>query len=365
MLTNQAKVSRAKELREQGFSYKQIAEALNTKLSTAYDWVTERKRKKANLSTDAVEPIFSSSQPMPYIKQLTAKEEKFDDLKDFIMQLAPIEYDAPKKTVITQQSNKYALVIGDLHFGTEDWDVLDLFLQAVDEIKPSTVILNGDTLDMFAISRYPKDIRPTCSLFKERDGYHRFLKMLHDITEPYKAKIYETNSNHSGDGNEGRWWRYLSDRLGELGSLPEIRDKLSYESVFLPKTDWSRVELVDYVEVVPGFIVMHGDVVRRHGGYSARGLFEKWFTSIMCNHTHRVGMTSQRIPSIGTQDEKIIRVYENGCGCNLKPLYASAANWQNAFSIVNYSDADFSVETPIISNKRVSISTLGKTLKVS
>ena len=124
------------------------------------------------------------------------------------------------------------------------------------------------------------------------------------------------------------------------------------------------MELVDYVELAPGFLILHGDVVRRHGGYSARGLLEKWYCSIICNHTHRVGMTSQRIPSIGSQEERILRVYENGCACNLNPLYASAANWQSAFSIVNYSDENIAVETCMIENKKVSISTLGKTLKV-
>ncbi len=367
MSLQQTKITKAKDLRKQGLSYKQIAEILDTKPSTAWDWVTGRKRNNVSMVQEFKEKILESVLPTPYINVTNFKNEEseFEDLKDFILQLAPIEYTPPKKPQVKQTANKCALVIGDIHFGSEDWNVIDLFLQAVQELKPSTVILNGDTLDMFAISRYPKDIRQTYSLFQERQGYHKFLKLLHDITEPYQTKIYETNSNHSGDGNEGRWWRYLSDRLGELGGLPEIRERLSYSSVFLPRDEWSRVKLVDYVEVVPGFIVMHGDVVRRHGGYSARGLFEKWFTSIMCNHTHRVGMTAQRIPSIGTQDEKIIRVYENGCGCNLKPLYASAANWQNAFSVVSYTDQDFAVETGLISNKHVSLTALGKTLKVS
>lgn len=353
------KTEQAKELRNNGLSFREIAEILNSKPSTVWDWVMDRKRSKASL----VEENFQDT-PTSYIKSFTTKQTDTEDIKDFILRLAPIHYDAPPKPAVTEVANEYALVLGDTHFGTEDWSVLDIFLQAVDEIKPSTVILNGDTLDMFAISRYPKDIRYSQSLSEERESYHKFLKLLHDITEPYQAKIYETNANHSGDGNEGRWWRYLSDRIGEIADLPEIKEKLSYESVFLPSKEWSRVRLVDYVEVVPGFIVMHGDVVRRHGGYSARGLFEKWFTSIMCNHTHRVGMTAQRIPSIGSQGEKIVRVYENGCACNLKPLYASAANWQNAFSIVNYSKAEVAVETVIVSNKKAPISTLGKTLKV-
>ena len=85
----------------------------------------------------------------------------------------------------------------------------------------------------------------------------------------------------------------------------------------------------------------------------------------MANHTHRAGMSSQRIPSIGSQAEKIVRVYENGCACNLQPIYASAANWQNGFSIINYSDDNVGVETVIVSNKRATVAALGKTLKAN
>jgi len=306
------KIQKAKELNSNGFSFRQIADMLDSKPSTVWDWVRDRKR------CDGSKPVaFKKEKAGSFI---SSKEE----IVDFI---------------------------------------LHIFLQTIEELKPSTIILNGDTLDMFSISRYPKDIRFGNSLMREREEYHKFLRLLHDVTSSYSSDIFETNSNHSGDGLEGRWWRYLSDRIGELAEIPEIKEKLSYESVFYPTGDWNRTKLVDYVEIVPGFIVMHGDVVRRHGGYSARGLFEKWFTSIMCNHTHRIGMTSQRIPSIGSQKEQIVRVYENGCACSLKPVYASAANWQNAFSIINYSEKEAAVENVLVTNKKAIISTLGKTIK--
>jgi hypothetical protein len=353
MLNNN--IQKAKELKSQGFSYKQIADMLGSKPSTIWDWVTDRKRN---------EDVYVGITPTPFKSPVApvsnnAKEE----MVDFILQLAPIQINKPIRQEITQTSNDYALVLGDIHFGSEDWDVLNIFLQAVEEIRPSTIVLNGDTLDMFAISRYSKDIRYNTSLLREREEFHKFLYLLHEITSSYETDIYETNANHSGDGLEGRWWRYLSDRIGELGEIPEIKEKLSYQSIFYPQAEWNKTKLVDYLEIVEGFIIMHGDVVRRHGGYSARGLFEKWFTSIMCNHTHRIGMTPQRIPSIGSQKEKIIRVYENGCACNLKPLYASAANWQNAFSIINYSSKEVAVETVLVTNKKAAVSTLGKTLK--
>jgi hypothetical protein len=347
------KIQKAKELKSNGFSFREIADILESKPSTVWDWVMDRKRSSEN-----------NHRPSSFVKEkCVIKNNNKEEMVDFILQLSPIVYNTPIRNKVTCNPNPYALVIGDMHFGSEDWNVLDIFLQTVEELKPSTVILNGDTLDMFAISRYPKDIRFSTSLLKEREEYHKFLRLLHEVTDSYGADIFETNSNHSGDGLEGRWWRYLSDRIGELAALPEIKEKLSYESVFYPTGDWNRTKLVDYVEIVPGFIVMHGDVVRRHGGYSARGLFEKWFTSIMCNHTHRIGMTSQRIPSIGSQKEQIVRVYENGCACSLKPVYASAANWQNAFSIINFSEKEAAVENVLVTNKKAIISTLGKTLK--
>jgi hypothetical protein len=47
----------------------------------------------------------------------------------------------------------------------------------------------------------------------------------------------------------------------------------------------------------------------------------------------------------------------------LKPVYASAANWQNAFSIINFSEKEAAVENVLVTNKKAIISTLGKTLK--
>lgn len=344
----------AKELREQGLSYDEISNQLGVPKTTIWNWINK------------VKSTFSPSSSTPSVGVHVVDQEikqQESSLHDLIMQLAPIQYVAPTKAKIRQTPTKAALVIGDTHFGSESQPVLDIFLQAVEEIRPESIILNGDTLDMFAISRYPKDVRYTVTLQKERESYHRFLKQLHDITEPYGTTIYETNANHSGDGLEGRWWRYLSDRIGELACMPEIKEKLSYGNVFLPSEEWSRVKLVEFVEIVPGFVAMHGDVVRKHGGYSARGLLEKWFTSIIANHTHRIGMSSQRIPSIGTQQERIIRVYENGCACDLKPLYASAANWQNAFSICNYAEGGIAVETVVVEGTRAAVGMLGKSLK--
>ena len=358
-METETSIQTAQRLKSEGYSYRSIGKMLGIGKTTARDWVngTVKAPKTATISLEI---------PIPFIRTPQDIEEESYNLKEFILNLSPIYYNAPNKSVIKTAPNKIAMVIGDTHFGSESQNTLDIFLRTVEELKPETVILNGDSLDMFAISRYPKDIRIQSSLLKERQAYHKFLKALHDITESYGSEIYETNSNHSGDGNEGRYWRYLSDRLGELASIPELKDKLSYESMFFPDASWSRIKLVDYVEIVPNFIVIHGDVVRKHGGYSAVGMMEKWGTvSMIINHTHRFGATAKRFPSIGSQKERIVRVYENGCACDLAPCYASAANWQNSFAIVDYSSTNEpAVEQILVTGNSACIGKLGKTISV-
>ena len=283
MVNKQQIKHRILKLQKGGHSFSRACEVLNIPRSTAWDWMTDRKRTLEEVPSSFME----TKAPSVFVKNKTIQqnEENYEDILEFISSLAPIRFPTPKPPKAYSTPNKYAMVIGDTHFGMESWKVLDLFLEAVRQIKPSMVVLNGDTLDMFAISRYPKDIRHTYSLKHERTEYHKFLKLLHDITEPYQTKIYETNANHSGDGVEGRWWRYLSECVGEIIDIPGVKDSLSYKNVFFPKEDWNRTELVDVVELCGSdtdnhFVIMHGDVVRRHGGYSARGVLEKWFTRL-------------------------------------------------------------------------------------
>lgn len=349
-MENSEKKKKAQELRKNGLSFRQISKELNVGKETARKWLLNNNKNVENKN-----PFF--------LKQ------KDEEILDFLRNLAPISNGQIEKTksFLSTKPNKIALVIGDIHFGSHSEPVLDIFLETICRLKPETIILNGDTLDMFSISRYPKDIRINSNLLDERKAYHKFLKEIHSIMSDYDFNIFETNSNHSGNGVEGRYWRYLSDRLGELACLPELQKNLSYESMFFPQESWSKIKLADYVEICNNFIVQHGDVVRKHGGYSARGMLEKWWgVSMIINHTHRFGATSQRVPSIGNQKERIIRVYENGCACDLSPCYATAANWQNSFSIVNYSDptCNPAVEQVLVHKNSACISTLGETIIV-
>jgi hypothetical protein len=366
----------------------EISEKTGIPRSTIFDWITGRK-KTTKVKTTIIEEESSYDENDNQIDIIIKEEVDGDDyvdgtsslskhdeerIKDFLLSIKPVQYPAPERPKTYTMPNKIALVIGDTHFGVECWNTLDIFLQVVDDLKPEKIILNGDTVDLLSISRYSKDPRHSHTLNDEILAYHKFLKILHDITEPYQTQILETNGNHSGNGVEGRWWRWISssDDIKQLLCIPSIADNLSYSKVFHPDESWSRIKLVDsnddeesIVELPDGLFVLHGDVVRKNGGFSARGTFEKRYASTITNHTHRIGSTCQRIPRIGSRPDQIIKNYENGCACKLNPTYVSGANWQNGFSIVNYSDGVTGVETVVVHDKKATVCALGKTIKTT
>jgi hypothetical protein len=374
-------------LHERGKTKTEISELLGVPRSTIHDWVTDRRRNTTVVKTTVQNSFDENDNPIniiteeettesfdaPYLAGMTKNDFHQERLKEFLENVKYVQYPAPTKPKTYSVANKSTMIIGDMHFGFECWDTINIFLQAVEELKPERIILNGDTVDLLSISKYSKDPRHTHSINDEIEAYHKFLKILHDITESFNSEILETNGNHSGNGIEGRWWRYISasDDIKQLLELPQIAENLSYTKVFHPQKEWSRIRLVDssddmdsLVELPNNVFVYHGDIVRKHGGFSARGNFEKHFASTITSHTHRLGSTYQTIPKIGSRPMEVIENHEIGCACKLNPTYVKGANWQNGFCIVNYTENSTGVELVKVTNKKATINSLGKTFKV-
>jgi len=342
-----------KNARANGMTYSQITEEFGIAKSTARDWVCGDDD-----TSSGVTPYTNDNLQRDRPKRFQKTE---DEILEFLSQLAPIKVSPKYESESVVELNDYAIVGSDFHFGCHDKKSIDIFLETVFQLKPKTIILNGDTMDFLAVSKYPKDLKHNWSLQYEREEYHAFLNELINISGG--AEIFETVSNHSGQSIDGRWRRYLSDRIGELASLDNITEILSYENVFMGQFK-DRVKHVDYVDL-NGLIVTHGTTVRKNGGASARGEIDKWHTSILHGHTHRIGSSCQRIPSIGGRPERQLVGLEGGCLCSLDAAYGSALNWQQGFNIVSLgtTNGGFGVEQVYINNGTANISTLGVSIK--
>jgi hypothetical protein len=337
-----------------GMTYSQIYEDFGVAKSTAQGWYN-RYLDELN-----VEPtIVGYSNDNLQRDKPTRFKKTEDEVLEFLAQLAPIKVSPRYDNESTATLNDYAVVGSDFHFGCHDQKAIDIFLETIFQLKPKTIILNGDTMDFLAISKYPKDLKKSWSLQSEREDYHAFLDELIGVADG--AKIYETVSNHSGQSIGGRWRRYLSDRIGELSSLSNIAEILSYENVFMGDYQ-HKIEHVDYVNL-NGLIVTHGETVRGNGGASCLGEINKWGASIMHGHTHRIGSSCKRIPDIAGRGERQLIGIESGCLCDLNALYGTACNWQQGFNIVSLSEETFGVEQVYINNGVANISTLGRTIK--
>ena len=361
--TKQQLIESAYELRNQGKTNTEIAKALGVPRSTLFDWIGGSIRKVVTEETivdDDGDVVYDNVTTNFYNNSRIDE----DDVLAFLNKLAPMGYKAPKRSTVRKEANEIAIVIGDMHFGFECNNTINIFFETVVGLKPEKIILNGDTLDMFALGKYPKDPRHVVSLEEEKKRYHAFLKILHDITEAWDCEILETNANHSGNDQEGRLWRYISQQMPALACMERVQELLTYEKIFYPDPSWCRVKLVDEVVLPTNLIVKHGTVVRKDAGRSAAGEFDKIFASTITNHVHRLGSTMRRQPAVGSRPEEVYVNYENGCACDLNPSYVKDPNWQNGFSIVNYTNDVLGVEQVLVHGNKATVCSLGKTIIV-
>ncbi|KKL53873.1 hypothetical protein LCGC14_2271060 [marine sediment metagenome] len=212
-------------------------------------------------------------------------------------------------------------IIGDTHNPFQDQRALhevELFLK---ELQPDLLVYEGDMGDFYQLSKFDKnparadqlqqDLNSTASMFKR-----------HSVILPHTRKIL-IPGNH-----EYRLQRFLWGQSPALASL----DCLTVEGLY-GLAD-SGVEIVNYEEGVlfnGVFWATHGDVIRAHSGYAAKGMSDKHGGCGMHGHTHRLGSYYKR-DRFG-----MFGWWENGCLCNLEPDWISHPNWQQGFSLVHFS----------------------------
>ena len=344
-----------RELTDAGLKIAQIAARMQRTVASihnkqhALDIGTKRNTRKDLPALDRA--IFEGSGPITK-----------DQIPEWLEQLRPVALPAPEKPKRTVAPGNYTLVAGDFHFPAQSHASLAILLEVISQLRPKRLILNGDTVDLLAVSKYPKDQRHVWDLRHEVTEFHKFLHMAHSLGTAWGMEIVETEANHSGNGTASRWHRYLSDRVPVLYGHPKAEQLLEYQTWFYP--DWCPIRLQDHAMIADELLVLHGDMVRKHAAYSARGHAEKWHSSVMHSHTHRMGSSLERIPAVGVRPEQVRRAYEIGCMCDLNPSYVSAPNWTNGFAIVSHGDEPglYGVELVNVVKDRAVVAALGKTI---
>ena len=169
-------------------------------------------------------------------------------------------------------------VASDLHFPYQDNKAIECFLKEVENKKPDMVVLNGDLLDFYRLSRFTKDPSGKDPA-EEIEMCREFLHRLRSITD---VPIYYTIGNH-----ETRLEKYILDQAPMIACL--------MDNVFqVIKTEDIGVIGCSRFTINDNFVFEHGTRLGSKTGLSAIKELEAHYLSGATGHTHRLARYSTR-----------------------------------------------------------------------
>jgi len=208
----------------------------------------------------------------------------------------------------------------DFHIPYEDKKVVKLFFKFLDLNKREIdyLILGGDIIDFYSLSRFNKDPRRALEIQDDLDKVFDFMTTCGRLVP--NAKIKYLCGNHEKRLRTFKW-----SKVPEFAYLrclePEKLFRLNELDIeWIPKR-WNYKKL--------WFI--HGDKLSRHSGWTAQKMRAEYGTNVICGHSHRTGK-SNRTDLSGNYGG-----WESGCLCDLNPEYMEGiADWQQGMSVVQY-----------------------------
>lgn len=245
----------------------------------------------------------------------------------------PESDEIPYKPFIIRGYKRVA-IFSDIHVPYHSMTAVTTALDFCKKDKPDALILNGDTLDAFQLSKFVKDPR--------KRHFADELKMMKQLIESFqrvlKCKIFFKYGNHSE-----RYEHFLFTKAKELVGVEEFE----LENIIKARVNGIDVIKDKRIIQLNGLNVIHGHEYTQ-GIFNpvnvARGLFLRAKTSAMQSHSHQSSEHTER-----DMNGKITTTWSTGCLCELSPPYAPLNKWNWGFAIV---DLD-GVKAFDVRNKRI------------
>jgi predicted phosphodiesterase len=212
------------------------------------------------------------------------------------------------------------LVLSDIHIPFHDETSLVLALKQGKRDKCDVILLNGDLMDCYKLSRWEVDPRKF-PFHREVSDTIAFLETLRENFP--KARIIWKLGNH-----EERFMNVMKKDHAVFLDVPD------FDLSRLVHADRLGIEIVDDMRPVKlgKLSVLHGHEYRfsiSNPVNPARGLFMRAKVSVMCSHFHQ---TSQHSES--DLDGKVVSAWSLGCLCDLHPRYMPLNKWNIGFAKV-------------------------------
>jgi predicted phosphodiesterase len=214
------------------------------------------------------------------------------------------------------------LVLSDVHLPFADNVALEAALKHGEQFKPHAILLNGDLLDFYQLSRFDKD--PTMpKVSAELEAGRQFWN--HVRARFPRAKLYFKLGNH-----DERFTTYIFQAAPLLADIPGIVN--GWEEPCGIRANKVTV-IGDQRPIMAGkLMILHGH--EKGKGIAspvnpARGAFLRLLTSVLEGHSHRQSEHDER-----TGSGEIIVCRSTGCLCGLAPAYAKFNKWSHGAATV-------------------------------
>lgn len=217
------------------------------------------------------------------------------------------------------------LAAGDVHLPYHDQEAVEIMLERAIEIKAKTLLMAGDWMDMYQVSRFQKD--PRLRNVKEE------ITMFNELVAEIKRVLPNTKLIFKIGNHEKRFDDYLMANAAELYDLEELRlaQILKLKSQDIDLVESMRVMRFRSLNIIHGheYVFSISNPVN-----PARGLFTRAKKSTMCFHHHR---SSEHTETTITGD--VITCWSVGCLCDLKPEYMPLNSWNLGFAEIYGDDS--------------------------
>lgn len=233
-------------------------------------------------------------------------------------------------------------IISDVHIPYVDEVNLNASLDWLEAQKIDAILLNGDILDCYQLSKFGKD-RRLRNAYQEIIMLREFLDM---ISQRFK-KVYYKLGNH-----EERFENFV------FRQCPELIEFLSFEKALENNGEFSlkeyNIEIIKDkrpVMFTTNLTILHGHEFGNSFSNpvgAARWLFMKAQSNALCGHMHSSSEYSTR-----TVTGKQIKTWSVGCLSEMHPAYRPLNGWQAGFAMVKRDGEYFEVTNKTVENGRI------------
>lgn len=221
------------------------------------------------------------------------------------------------------------LVLSDIHLPYHDTQALEAAIRWAKRQTWDCLLINGDFLDSYQLSRYCRDPR----LRRFKDELETGAEVINILRREIKPElvVYKLG-NH-----EDRYETYMMNQAPELFDIP----RFSWDVVF--KLD-DGLDLVGQKRIIHAgkLPIIHGHEYTR-AVFSpvnpAKGVFNRAHSSVMIAHHHQTSEHSD--PDI---KGRVMTAFSTGCLSELHPAYMPLNRWNHGFAAVELQGDTFHVQ---------------------